>query len=117
MELVVDTEEAAEPALEAGPDPVDRETVEETGFVLVVDGAGFETGPDADDAGLGASLDDGTAFVLSAVVVVILLGPMLGVGLVKVFFGISNVDEGVARIPDPLLLLESDFPFPKAIDF
>ena len=91
--------------------------MEETGFVLVVDGAGFETGPDADDAGLGASLDDGTAFVLSAVVVVILLGPMLGVGLVKVFFGISNVDEGVARIPDPLLLLESDFPFPKAIDF
>ena len=36
MELVVDTEEAAEPA---GPDPVDRETVEETGLVLVVDSA------------------------------------------------------------------------------
>ena len=114
MELVVDTEEAAEPA---GPDPVDRETVEETGLVLVVDGADFDTVPDADDAGLDASLDDGTAFGLSAVVVVILLEPVLGVGLVKVFFGISNVDEGVARIPDPLLLLESDFPFPKAIDF
>ena len=114
MELVVDTEEAEEPA---GPDPVDRETVEETGLVLVVNGADFDTVPDADDAGLDASLDDGTAFGLSAVVVVILLEPVLGVGLVKVFFGISNVDEGVARIPDPLLLLESDFPFPKAIDF
>ena len=112
MELVVDTEEAEEPA---GPDPVDRETVEETGLVLVVDGADFDTVPDADDAGLDASLDDGTAFGLSAVVVVvvILLEPVLGVGLVKVFFGISNVDEGVARVPDPLLFLDSDFPFPK----
>ena len=115
MELVVDTEEAVEPA---EPDPVDRETVEETGLVLVVDGADFETIPDADDAGLDASLDDGTAFGLSAVVVVvILLEPVLGVGLVKVFFGLSNVDEGVARVPDPLLFLDSDFPFPKAIDF
>ena len=114
MELVVDTEEAEEPA---GPDPVDRETVEETGLVLVVNGADFDTVPDADDAGLDASLDDGTAFGLSAVVVVILLEPVLGVGLVKVFFGLSNVDEGVARVPDPLLFLDSDFPFPKAIDF
>ena len=114
MELVVDTEEAEEPA---GPDPVDRETVEETGLVLVVNGADFDTVPDADDAGLDASLDDGTAFGLSAVVVVILLEPVLGVGLVKVFFGLSNVDEGVARVPVPLLLLDSDFPFPKAVDF
>ena len=114
MELVVDTEEAEEPA---GPDPVDRETVEETGLVLVVNGADFDTVPDADDAGLDASLDDGTAFGLSVVVVVILLEPVLSVGLVKVFFGISNVDEGVARVPDPLLFLDSDFPFPKARDF
>jgi len=113
----VDTEEAAEPALDAVPDPA---TVEEAGLVLVVDGAGFETIPDVDDAGLllAVSLVDGVVFDLPAVdaAVVDLLGlAVLAVVLTEVFLGTSVVEEEVTRVLEPALLPEdASFPFPDA---
>jgi len=111
----VDTEEAAEPALDAVPDPA---TVEEAGLVLVVDGAGFETIPDVDDAGLllAVSLVDGVVFDLPVVdaAVVDLLGlAVLAVVLTEVFLGTSVAEEEVTRVLEPALLPEdAGFPFP-----
>jgi len=101
-ELVVDADEAAEPALEAEP-----ESVEEAGLVLVVDGAGFDVTPDVDDAGLDASLLDGAVFVLPSVVVVVgLLGDALAAGLADAFLRTSVVEEEVTRVLEPTLLPE-----------
>ena len=108
-ELVVETEEAAEPALEAEP-----ESVEEAGLVLVVVGAGFDAIPDVDDAGLDAGLVDGVVFVLPSVVVVVgLLGVVPAAGLAEVFLITSVAEEEVTRVLDPALLREDPvFAFP-----
>jgi len=104
-ELVVDADEAAEPALEAEP-----ESVEEAGLVLVVDGAGFDVTPDVDDAGLDTSLVDGAVFVLPSVVVVVgLLGDVPAAGLDEVFLGASVAEEEVTRVlEDPVFTFPDD---------
>ena len=111
----MDTEEAAEPALDAVPDPA---TVEEAGLVLVVDGAGFEAIPVVDDTGLATGLVDVVVFDLPAVdvAVVDLLGlAVFAGGLTRVFLGTSDVEEGVTRVLEPALLPEdAGFPFPDA---
>ena len=108
-ELVVETEEAAEPALEAEP-----ESVEEAGLVLVVVGAGFDAIPDVDDAGLDADLVDGVVFVLPSVDIVVgLLGVVPAAGLAEVFWRTSVAEEEVTRVLDPALLPEDPvFAFP-----
>ena len=107
-ELVVETEEAAEPALEAEP-----ESVDEAGLVLVVDGVGFDAIPDVDDAGLDAGLVDGVVFVLPSVDVVGLLGVVPAAGLAEVFLITSVAEEEVTRVLELALLPEDPvFAFP-----
>lgn len=114
----MDTEEAAEPALDAVPDPA---TVDEAGLVLVEGGACFVAIPDVDDAGLllAAGLVDGVVFdlpVLDEAVVDLLGLAVFAVGLAEVFLGTSVAEEEVTRVLELAALLPEDagFPFPDA---
>ena len=113
-ELVVDAEEAADPALEAVLDPVDRGAVDDVGRVaaLAEGGAGFDNAPVVDDVGLVVGLVEGTVLPFpSEIVDDVLAGLVLAVGLADVFFAISAAVEGGARVRAPDVLTE-DGAFP-----
>ena len=113
-ELVVDAEEAADPALEAVLDPVDRGAVDDVGRVaaLAEGGAGFDNAPVVDDVGLvvGLVVDTVLAFP-SEVVDDVFAGLVLAIGLADVFFASSAAVEGGARVRAPDALTE-DGAFP-----
>jgi len=114
-ELVVDAEEAADPALEAVLDPVDRGAVDDdVGRVaaLAEGGAGFDNAPVVDDAGLVVGLVDDTVLAFpSEIVDDVFAGLVPAIGLADVFFAISAAVEGGARVRVPDVLTE-DGAFP-----
>ena len=114
-ELVVDAEEAADPALEAVLDPVDRGAVDDdVGRVaaLAEGGAGFDNAPVVDDVGLVVGLVEGTVLAFpSEFVDDVFKGLVLAVGLADVFFAISAAVEEGARVRAPDVLTE-DGAFP-----
>ena len=114
-ELVVDAEEAADPALEAVLDPVDRGAVDDdVGRVaaLAEGGAGFDNAPVVDDVGLVVGLVEGTVLAFpSEIVDDVFKGLVLAVGLADVFFAISAAVEEGARVRAPDVLPE-DGAFP-----
>ena len=112
-ELVVDAEEAADPALEAVLDPVDRGAVDDVGRVaaLAEGGAGFDNAPVVDDVGLvvGLVVDTVLAFP-SEVVDDVFAGLVLAVSLADVFFAISAAVGGGARVRVDALTEDGAFP-------
>ena len=112
-ELVVDAEEAADPALEAVLDPVDRGAVDDVGRVaaLAEGGAGFDNAPVVDDVGLvvGLVVDTVLAFP-SEIVDDDFAGLVLAVGLADIFLAISAAVEGGARVRIDALTEDGAFP-------
>ena len=112
-ELVVDADEAADPALEAVLDPVDRAAVDDVGRVaaLAEGGAGFDNAPVVDDVGLvvGLVVDTVLAFP-SDIVDDVFAGLVPAIGLADVFFAISAAVEGGARVRVDALTEDGAFP-------